>query len=81
MKLQEHVIVTTQKAAEEVFRFAKAVPEERVDWQPLSIGHSVLDLARELAKTPDWAYETISSDSPPSFNEEEFAAQKQEMES
>ncbi len=79
MKLQEHVIESTQKAAEEVFRYARAVPEEQLDWKPLYTGRSVLDLARELAVTPDWAYDTLTSDAKP--DEAAFAAQKAEMES
>lgn len=81
MRLQDQVIEDTKKAAAEVFRYAKAVPADKVEWKPLDQGRSVLDLARELAKTPDWAVDVISGDEMPDWGEEMAAAQKQEMES
>jgi len=80
MNLQEHVISTTGAAALEFFRFALVVPADKLEWKPLDSGRSVLDMAREIAKTPDWAGDTISSESAPEWNEDAFAAQKLEME-
>lgn len=36
------------------FRFAKAVPEDKLDWSPLENGRSVLSMCREIAMTPSW---------------------------
>ena len=79
MNIQDHVIATTGAAALEVFRYALIVPADKVDWKPLDNGRSVIDIARELAKTPDWAGETIAGEGSPEWTEEAFAAQKAEM--
>ena len=68
------------RAQEEVFRYALAVPEERVAWEPLGVGQSVLRMCRELAKTPDWAYQVLT-DAKPENPEAAAEAQKAEMES
>lgn len=78
MRLQDHMIDVTRAAQEEAFRYAKAVPEDKADWKPLDSGRSVLDLARELAKCPDWAYELVSGEEA-NWSDEAQAAVKTEM--
>ena len=80
MSYQESMIDVTQKAADEAFRYAVAVPEDKVEWKPLDQGRSVLDQAREMAKCPVWAVSIISSDGPPSFDPDSMAKERQEME-
>lgn len=80
MRLQDHTIDVIRNAQEEVFRYAKAVPEDRVEWRPLDLGQSVLSMVRELAKTPDWAY-WVLTDAQPEDPEAAAADQKAEMES
>lgn len=79
----EFVIGEIEKAREEVFRYAEAVPAERLDWQPIGEGgekgQSILALCRELAMTPDWAYSVLTDAPRPS--EEERAAMIADMES
>ncbi len=53
MRRGEFVIEATREAMREAFRYARAVPAERLAWRPLDAGRSALDLARELAKCPD----------------------------
>jgi len=80
MKYQDYMIDVIQNAFDEVFRYAEAVPADKADWKPLDAGRSVLDMTRELAKTPDWAVEVITSAGPPEFSEEKMAEQRKEME-
>ncbi|MEQ1932517.1 MAG: hypothetical protein ABL962_01370 [Fimbriimonadaceae bacterium] len=80
MKLQEHMIEITKNAAKEVFKCARAVPEDKVDWQPLDLGRSVLDQCREMAMCPKWAVDIISDAPQPVWNDEAFAAIKKEQE-
>lgn len=54
------MIEVIERAREEVFRYALAVPEDKVEWKPLETGQSVLSMCRELAKTPDWAYYVLT---------------------
>jgi hypothetical protein len=72
MKLQDYVIDVTQAAADEAFRYAKAIPAEKWDWKPLDAGRSVLDIARELAMCPTWAVEVMDKPGPPEFSDEGF---------
>lgn len=80
MRLQDHMIEVTRTACEEAFRYAKAVPQDKIDWKPLDAGQSVLSMCRELAKCPDWAHDLVS-DAPADWSEEAQAASKAEMES
>ena len=80
MRLQKHMINVIESAREEVFRYALAVPEDRVAWKPLDAGQSVLSMARELAKTPDWAYYVLTG-AQPENPEAAVDDQKVEMES
>lgn len=81
MNLQQHMIEVTQSAANEAFKYAKAVPADKVDWRPLDQGRSVLDQCRELAMCPTWAQQLIVENSQqPEWNEETMAAVKKEQE-
>jgi hypothetical protein len=60
LRFQDHIATATENAANEVFRYARAVPDDKLDWVPVEGGRSVLDICRELAMTPTWAIDTIS---------------------
>ena len=57
MRIQDRLIDETREAMAEAFRYAKATPEEKIEWRPMDAGQTVLSIARELAKCPDWAIE------------------------
>jgi hypothetical protein len=78
MKYQEYMASATQSAANEAFKYAKAVTADKVEWSPLDAGRSVLDQAREMAKCPDWACQLLTTGSD-DWSEEQVAAQKEEM--
>ncbi|RYD70926.1 MAG: hypothetical protein EOP84_25810 [Verrucomicrobiaceae bacterium] len=80
MRLQDRMIDVIEAAREAVFRYAFAVPEDRLEWKPLGAGQSVLRMARELAKTPDWAFWVLTNANPES-PDDASAQQKAEMES
>lgn len=80
MRLQDYMIDNTKAAAGEAFRYARAVPEDKLDWKPLDAGRSVLDQCRELAMCPTWCEDLISGKPEPEWNEETFAAIKKEQE-
>ncbi len=80
MRLQDHMIEAIRNAQAEAFRYAKAVPDDRLEWTPLEKGQSVLSMTRELAKTPDWAYYVLTGAQPENPETAE-ADQKAEMES
>lgn len=80
MRLQEHMIDVTKTAAAEAFRYARAVPADKLEWQPLENGRSVLDIARELTMCPTWCLEIISTNEYPAYDEATMAEAKREME-
>ena len=73
MRLQDHMIDETRAAMEEAFNYARAVPEDKLGWKPMDAGRSVIELARELAQCPDWAYDLVSTGAM-AFDEEAMAA-------
>lgn len=79
MKYQDFAIETTQKAADEAFRYAAAVPADKLVWKPVDAGRSVLDQAQELAKCPEWAYRIVSGANMADYTEEQRAADRDEM--
>lgn len=79
MRLQEYMIDVTKAAAAEAFRYARAVPADKLDWKPLDNGRSVLDQCQEMALCPTWALNIVSNQPMPEFNEETMAAIKEEQ--
>jgi uncharacterized damage-inducible protein DinB len=60
--IQQHTILVAREAGNEFFRFATAVPAERLEWQPESgAGQSILRMAREIALTPLWALSAMGA--------------------
>ena len=54
MTYQERVIALTRSAIDTLFRTARAVPADKLDWRPLDEGRSVLDQLQECAQIPLW---------------------------
>lgn len=80
MRFQDHMIDVTRAAAKEAFRYAKAVPADKLEWKPLDLGRSVLDQCREMAMCAGWAVDIIDSKEMPEWSEESQAAIKKEQE-
>jgi hypothetical protein len=55
MRFQDYIIDSIQNASDEAFKYAKAVPEDKLTWKPLDQGRSVLDQLQELAQAPQYA--------------------------
>ena len=59
--IQQHVVLVAREAGLEFFRFAAAVPSDRLDWRPENCaGQSVMRMAEEIALTPLWALSAMS---------------------
>lgn len=59
MRYQEHIIEATREAAESTFRYLRAVPADKLEWQPAETSRHALDLAREIAWCPLWSAELL----------------------
>src|ERR1051326_6919305 len=79
MRIQDYVADSAKEAFESAFRYARAVPAEKLDWSPEG-GRSVLSMARELALTPTWCMSAFNS-SPSDWSDETREAQRKEQES
>jgi hypothetical protein len=79
MRYQDHITDATREAAKEAFKYAKAVPADKLEWRPMDIGRTVLDLCQELAMCPTWAFEIIEGKEGPKWDEESMAAVKKEQ--
>lgn len=59
MRIQDHLIAVTREAADEFFRYARAVPVDRLEWSVLDAGQTVLAMCQEIAKTPEWGLQVL----------------------
>ena len=62
MKVVDYVVDCAKEAGEQAFKYARAVPEDKLSWVPLEGGRSVMSLVQELAMTPTWQYEVLSGE-------------------
>jgi hypothetical protein len=75
MKLQNYIADETRDKAEEVFRYAAAVPADKIEWSPGEGSRTVIDLCREMAKCPDWAFDLIAPNLPERSSEDQVMAE------
>ncbi len=80
MKIQDYIADSSREAAMLAFRYAEAVPQDKLEWSPLDKGQSVIKMCRELALTPLWAVFGLS-DPEPAWDPEKQAEQQKVIES
>jgi hypothetical protein len=61
VRIQDYIADGAKDAAASAFKYAKAVPADKLDWAPDG-ARSVLSLCRELAHTPTWCMSAFNSD-------------------
>ncbi len=54
MDIRHFIIANTQRAVEDLFRVAKAVPADKLHWKPLDNSRSVMSMVAECALSPMW---------------------------
>jgi len=52
MRFQDRAIAETNRIMESLFRTARAVPEDKLNWKPLDQARSVIDQLQECAQAP-----------------------------
>ena len=77
MRLQDFIADSAKQAAQEMFRYARSVPADKLDWAPEG-GRSTMSMVREIGMTPTW---TMAAFGEMEWNEDAFANQQKEMES
>jgi uncharacterized damage-inducible protein DinB len=78
VRIQDYIVNEAKSAADQAFRYARAVPAEKLDWAPEN-GRSVLSICRELAMTPTWTMIAFGVEKT-EFSEAAVEAQRKEQE-
>lgn len=72
MRYQDQIIRSTRMALDDLFRTAKAVPPDKIEWKPLEEGRSVLDQLQECAQAPEFFRTVLEERACPPFDEEKW---------
>lgn len=72
MNYQKFVIEITEKAAGDLFKSAKAMPEDKLVWRPLEVGRSALDYAGESAQMAEAALYMIGGEKKKTVDPSQF---------
>ncbi|OGF54729.1 MAG: hypothetical protein A2Z21_00970 [Candidatus Fraserbacteria bacterium RBG_16_55_9] len=70
MNFQERVIQMTSRNMEDLFRSARAVPKDKLEWKPVNNGRSALDQLQECAQAPTWFLSMLETRKPPQFDKD-----------
>jgi hypothetical protein len=73
MTYQDYIIASMEKVTGDIFRAARAVPADKVEWRPLGEGRSVLDILQECAQSPQWITGLVLNKKFPDVSPEEMA--------
>ncbi|MCB0825613.1 MAG: hypothetical protein KDC26_05450 [Armatimonadetes bacterium] len=73
-RFQSYIIDRTKNAANEFFRYAKAIPANKLDFSVGGDARTPLLIIQEVAMCPGWAAELID-DRPVEWSEESMAAE------
>jgi hypothetical protein len=74
MSYQDTIIAATENAIETIFRTARAMPADKLEWSPLGEGRTVLDQLQECAQSPEWFMHMITERKFPDISPEDMAA-------
>lgn len=69
---QNLVITITWRALDDFFRTARTVPVDKLEWQPLECGRSVLSQMQEVAQVPIFFIPILNARAMPPFDKKEY---------
>jgi len=72
MRFQDQIAVATMRAVDDIFRSARAMPEDKLHWTPFESKRSMLDCLQECAQAPNFFLNMLETRSMPEFREEDF---------
>jgi uncharacterized damage-inducible protein DinB len=61
---QELIAYNNESNTKSLFKAARKVPADKIEWRPLDGGRSVLDVCQECALSPTWPLALITSNKP-----------------
>lgn len=77
MTPQELIAIQIAKSVEDLFRSARAMPDDKLDWKPSDTARSALDMLQECAQSLKWPQTILESDGT-AFDQEAFEKARQE---
>lgn len=78
--MQDYVADMTEWAVGNFYRNVKRVPSDKLEWKVLDTGRSVLDQAREVARSPLWTIPLLRDKVADPYDPEKVARAKAEAE-
>jgi len=72
MHFQEFVISATSRSVDGLFRTARAMPEDKIDWKPMEHGRTVLDQLQEVAQATTFFSAVLEKKGDPQFSAEHW---------
>lgn len=72
MTSKELIVAMTEKSFKDIFRTARAVPEDKLSWKPAESSRSALEQLQECAQSPIWSVGLLNDRQVPDFTPEMF---------
>ena len=70
MRFQDYVIELTDRACKDLVVNARALPADKLEWQPMDQARSALDILQECSQSPSWFTGILQAKACPDFNPE-----------
>jgi len=81
MRFQDQTVRMTSHEVEALFRVARAVPEDKLNWKPMDNGRTVLDQLQECAQSATFFAGLFNPESEQDLSPEATEARKRERQS
>ncbi len=81
MSYQDRMVRSTSRAVETLFKNARAVPADKLEWQPMDQGRTVLDQLQECSSSPRFYAMILEEKKFPEISDEDRATMQAERKS
>ena len=78
MTAQQLLVKMTQDAVDGLFRYAHALPADRLTWKPMDTGRTAIDMLQECAQAPVWFHTILTDRAMPPMSRAELVASRRE---
>jgi uncharacterized damage-inducible protein DinB len=81
MSAQDLIVKRTQEGIDGIFKAVKAMPEDKLDWQPMDAGRSAMDQLKEVTRASVWFSLMAEAKAEPEWGDDQSAKVKAMAES
>ncbi len=78
MHLKDFIINATSRSVDGIFRTARAMPEDKIEWKPMDQGRTVLDQLQEVAQAANFFSAVLEKKGDPQFSDEYWEQAREE---